>query len=93
MKHIGINAKVASHVFSLLASMEGTTVCLEIPKWAEQLNNPSRLRGAKNFRAVTKSEVAHKWSDCLITPLAGGTQHFKAEEKMRNGPQVGGLAT
>ena len=26
-----INAKVASHVFSLLASMEGTTVCLEIP--------------------------------------------------------------
>ena len=31
MKHIGINAKVASHVFSLLASLEGTTVCLEIP--------------------------------------------------------------
>ena len=31
MKHIGINAKVASHVFSLLASVEGTTVCLEIP--------------------------------------------------------------
>ena len=26
-----INAKVASHVFSLLASVEGTTVCLEIP--------------------------------------------------------------
>ena len=31
MKHIGINAKVASHVFSLFASVEGTTVCLEIP--------------------------------------------------------------
>ena len=31
MKHIGINAKVASHVFSLLAAVEGTTVCLEIP--------------------------------------------------------------
>ena len=31
MKHIGINAKVASHVFSLLASVEGTTDCLEIP--------------------------------------------------------------
>ena len=31
MKHIGINAKVASHVSSLLASVEGTTVCLEIP--------------------------------------------------------------
>ena len=31
MKHIGINAKVASHVFSLLASMEGTILCLEIP--------------------------------------------------------------
>ena len=31
MKHIGINAKVASHVFCLLASVEGTTVCLEIP--------------------------------------------------------------
>ena len=31
MKHIGINAKVASHVFSLPASVEGTTVCLEIP--------------------------------------------------------------
>ena len=30
MKHIGINAKVASHVFSLLASVEGTTVCLQI---------------------------------------------------------------
>ena len=28
---VGINAKVASHVFSLLASVEGTTVCLEIP--------------------------------------------------------------
>ena len=26
-----INAKVASHVFSLHASVEGTTVCLEIP--------------------------------------------------------------
>ena len=26
-----INAKVTSHVFSLLASVEGTTVCLEIP--------------------------------------------------------------
>ena len=26
-----INAKVASHVFSLLALVEGTTVCLEIP--------------------------------------------------------------
>ena len=26
-----INAKVASHVFSLLASVEGTAVCLEIP--------------------------------------------------------------
>ena len=31
MKHIGINAKVASRVFSLLASVEGTTVCLKIP--------------------------------------------------------------
>ena len=31
MKHIGINAKVASHVSSLLASVEGTTICLEIP--------------------------------------------------------------
>ena len=31
IKHIGINAKVASHVFSLLALVEGTTVCLEIP--------------------------------------------------------------
>ena len=29
--HVGINAKVASHMFSLLASVEGTTVCLEIP--------------------------------------------------------------
>ena len=28
MKHIGINAKVASHVFSLLASVEGTTFCM-----------------------------------------------------------------
>ena len=26
-----INAKVASHVFSLLASVEGTTACVEIP--------------------------------------------------------------
>ena len=26
-----INAKVAPHVFSLLALVEGTTVCLEIP--------------------------------------------------------------
>ena len=31
MKHIGINAKVASHVFSLLASVEGITICLEVP--------------------------------------------------------------
>ena len=31
MKLIGINAKVASHVFSLLASVEGIAVCLEIP--------------------------------------------------------------
>ena len=31
MKNIGINAKIASHMFSLVASVEGTTVCLEIP--------------------------------------------------------------
>ena len=37
-----INAKVASHVFSLLASLEGTTVCLEIPlQFPPPLGRPS----------------------------------------------------
>ena len=41
MKHIGINAKVASHVFSLLASVEGTIVCLEIPLQSPPPGRPS----------------------------------------------------
>ena len=36
-----INAKVASHVFSLLASVEGTKVCLEIPLQSPPPGRPS----------------------------------------------------
>ena len=48
MKHIGINAKVASHVFLLLASVEGTTVCLEIP-----LQSPPPPLGDRHLATVS----------------------------------------
>ena len=42
----------------------------------------------------TKSEVAHKWADWLHHPCRmGGPQRFRAGNKIRRGPQVGGLAT
>ena len=42
----------------------------------------------------TKPEVAHKWTDWLHHPCRmGGHQRFRAGDKIRSGPQVGGLAT
>ena len=41
----------------------------------------------------TKSEVAHKWAGWLRNPCHLGGQRFTAGDKMRNGPQVGRLAT
>ena len=43
-----INAKVASHVFSLHASVEGTTVCLEIP-----LQSPPTPPGDRHLATVS----------------------------------------
>ena len=41
-----------------------------------------------------KSEVAHKWANCLPRPCRIGDPHrFKAGGKIRSGPQVGNLAT
>ena len=48
MKHIGINAKVASHVFFLLASMQGTILCLEIP-----LQSPPPPPGDRHLATVS----------------------------------------
>ena len=61
-----INAKVASHVFSLLASVEGTTVCLEIP-----LQSP-RPRGDRHLATVSPPHPG----DCraLTREFARGVQ-------------------
>ena len=41
-----------------------------------------------------KLKVAHKWADWLNHPCRmGGPQHFRAGDKIRSGPQMGGLAT
>ena len=41
-----------------------------------------------------KSEVAHKWANCLPHPCRIGEPHrFRAGGKIRSGPQVGKLAT
>ena len=48
MKDIGINAEVASQVFHLLASVEGTTVCLEIP-----LQSPPPPPGDRHLATVS----------------------------------------
>ena len=41
-----------------------------------------------------KSEVAHKWANWLPHPCRAGDPHrFRAEGKIRSGPQVGKLAT
>ena len=42
----------------------------------------------------TKSELAHKWADWLHNPCRlGGPQRFRADDKDKSGPQLGGLAT
>ena len=49
-----------------------------------------------NSKGGTKSEVAHKWAHWLhhlCHPGGGGGQRFKAGDRSKNCPQVGGLAT
>ena len=42
----------------------------------------------------TKSEVAHKWAQCLHNPYhLGDPLCFKARDKIRSGPQAGLVAT
>ena len=56
-----INAKVASHVFPLLASVEGTTVCLEIPLHPPPPERPSlgdRRPSLPGDRRVLTWEIA-----------------------------------
>ena len=65
MKHIGINAKVASHVFSLLASVEGTTICLEIP--LQSPPPPGRPSLGDRLPLPTRETVA-----CYPRSLQGG---------------------
>ena len=53
-----INAKVASHVFSLLASVEGTTVCLEIPLQSPPPPPPGRPSLGDRLPPPTRETVA-----------------------------------
>ena len=53
------------------------------------------VRGVPNASDLAaKSEVAHKWADWLHHLYRlGGPQRFRAGDRIRTGPQVGGLAT
>ena len=80
-----INAKVASHVFSLLALVEGTTGCLEIPL------QPPPPPGDRHLATVSPPPPIHShsclansfgWHErltghCGGTPRKGGQQHCK----------------
>ena len=55
---------------------------------------PTICRVPNASKRGTKSEVAHKWADWLHHPCRlRGPQRFRAEHKIRRGPQVGRLAT
>ena len=52
------------------------------------------VRGPNASHRGTKTAVAHKWADRLDSPCRlGGTQCFKAGDKISSCPQVGVVAT
>ena len=90
---VGINAKVASHVFSLLASVEGTTVCLEIPLQSRPPPPPpgdrhaltwefARGAGGTSTRNQYSGTIARGggWGDCPspLTHIPGGRRTHAA---------------
>ena len=77
-------------------------------KRAQWLPNPCRLKGPQCFGRQTKSEMAHMWAHWLpypcrlgpmlwtgayVTPGVSGVRNSLHEDKIRNGPQVGKVAT
>ena len=64
-------------------------------KWAELRCHPCCRVGVPNASVRgPKSELAHKWADWLCHPCRlGGPQCLTAGDKIRTGPQVGGMAT
>ena len=63
-------------------------------KWARWLHNPCRLGDPTATERGAESEVAHKWARWLHNPCRlGGPHRFRAGGIIRNGPQVGKVAT
>ena len=63
----------------------------QVNKW---LDNPYRLGLPTDSEQWTKSKVPHSWGGWLHNPCcAEGQQHFKEEDQVRFGPQVGPVAT
>ena len=65
------------------------------PQMGLAATTPMSSRGVSiASRRGTKSEGAHKWAWWQHHPCrSGGPQHFRAGDKIRNGPQVGVVAT
>ena len=66
----------------------------EGPRTADWLHNIRPFGITVACGRGTKSQLAHKWADWLITLCQPrGLERFRSWDKMRSGPQVGGLAT
>ena len=56
--------------------------------------SPMPSRESPTLKGGGQNEVAHKWVGRLHRPChLEGSQSFKARDKFRSGPQVGGLAS
>ena len=66
-------------------------------KWVHWLHNPSHVGGGGGGNGSpwgTISELPNNWADWLHDLCrVGGPQLFRATDKLRSGPQVGGLPT
>ena len=65
-------------------------------KWADWLHNPCN-RGGGGSPLLQSGGKYQEWPTIgrigYITAAISGPASFKAREKIRNGPQLGGLAT
>ena len=64
-------------------------------KWASWLPNPCHPAKPQSFRVGEQNQhwPTNGWIDYVTAAVKGGPQHLRAGNKIRSGPQVGGLAT
>ena len=91
----GQNGYVTPAVSGIPAAWERGAKSQVAHKWAKWLRHPCRLGDPHRCRAGgAKSEMAHLWAKWLRHPCRLGDPHrCRAGGKIRNGPQVGKMAT